>query len=35
VRPFSETGFNRAAELQIPLANLTEIEIHFNVTGIG
>jgi hypothetical protein len=28
-------GFNRAAELQMPLVNLTDIEIHFNFAGIG
>jgi hypothetical protein len=26
---------NRAAELQMPLVNLTDIEIHFNFAGIG
>jgi hypothetical protein len=25
----------RAAELQMPLVNLTDIEIHFNFAGIG
>ena len=34
VRPFSEGGLNRAAELQMPLANLTDIEIHFNVARV-
>jgi hypothetical protein len=35
VRTFSKGGFNRAAELQMPLVNLTDIEIHFNFAGIG
>ena len=34
-RTFSDGGFNRAAELQMPLVNLTDIEIHFNFVGIG
>ena len=28
-RTFSDGGVNRAAELQMPLVNLTDIEIHF------
>jgi hypothetical protein len=35
VRTFSEGGFNRAAELQMPLVKLTDIEIHFNFAGAG
>jgi hypothetical protein len=34
-RTFSDGGFNRAAELQMPLVNPTDIEIHFNFAGIG
>ena len=35
VRTFSEGLLQPCAELQMPLVNLTDIEIHFNFAGAG